>query len=192
VLLALIDETGKSLVFRAATARLPRRAWVRIPMGQGVSGGLQQKGAGWWCQILLRESDPAARLEINSLVTAPVHALGQIIGVLEAVNPPRLDSGAEALLVVTGIGSLAGVAINNAVLFEQLDTAITVTGSCLKIASIQSLSPTGAARWWKQSPGFACDRYDQPALQRTTIGVIHQLTWTRWVKICSSFPRAGR
>ena len=46
-----------------------------------------------------------------------------MIGVLEALNPKRGFFDPDTLLMLTGIGSLAGTAIRHAQLFEQLQSA---------------------------------------------------------------------
>jgi PAS domain S-box-containing protein len=48
---------------------------------------------------------------------------GKVIGVLEAFNPVNKSFDPDALLVLTGLGSLAGATIQNAELFENLDVA---------------------------------------------------------------------
>ncbi len=62
-------------------------------------------------------------LEVKALVCAPVHAQGKIIGFLEAINPQSGSLDPDALLVLSGIGSLAGTGIYNAQLYEQLQSA---------------------------------------------------------------------
>jgi PAS domain S-box-containing protein len=46
-----------------------------------------------------------------------------VIGVLEAINPTTEQFDPDALLVLTGIGSLAGTAVRHAQLFERLQAA---------------------------------------------------------------------
>src|SRR5690606_2089236 len=47
----------------------------------------------------------------------------EVIGIVEALNPVDNNFGADALTVLTGIGSLAGSAIRHAQLFERLQAA---------------------------------------------------------------------
>lgn len=128
--LALLDITSGDLVFRAASGWSNRREiGARLPFGKGIAGWVAEEGRG----VILAEvvKDPHFDPEINrrtglearSVACAPIRYHGQVIGVLEAINPTEgvFDSG--ALLVLTGIGSLAGTAIRHAQLFERLQAA---------------------------------------------------------------------
>jgi PAS domain S-box-containing protein len=57
------------------------------------------------------------------MAVAPIFALGRVIGVLQAINPISGSFDSDALLVLTGIGNLAGSTIQHAQLFEQLQAA---------------------------------------------------------------------
>ena len=46
-----------------------------------------------------------------------------MIGILEAINPAARVFDPDALLVMTGLGSLAGTTIQNATLYAQLEQA---------------------------------------------------------------------
>jgi two-component system, NtrC family, sensor histidine kinase KinB len=125
VLLALIDESGTELEFRAATSQTPIEVLgKRLPIGQGIPGRVAQTGQ---AIIVTNPTDTnligLPELEIRSMICAPVHAQGKIIGVLEAINPVKGLLEADALLVMSGIGSLAGTAIHNAQLYGQVESA---------------------------------------------------------------------
>jgi PAS domain S-box-containing protein len=60
---------------------------------------------------------------MRSLLVAPIQSQGRVIGVLEAINPISGSFDPDALLVMTGIGGLAGTTIQNAQLFERLQAA---------------------------------------------------------------------
>jgi two-component system, NtrC family, sensor histidine kinase KinB len=127
VLLALINESQQEIEIRAASGE---RGWPlvgqHVPLGEGIYGRVASSGQGI---ILPQAADlPAAQipgLQVRALVCAPVHAQGRIIGVLEAVNPRSGPLDPDALLVLSGIGSLAGIAIHNATLYGRVDTAQT-------------------------------------------------------------------
>lgn len=59
----------------------------------------------------------------KAVASAPIRFRGSIIGVLEAINPHSGAFSFDALLVLTGIGSLAGSSIQNAQLFEEVQLA---------------------------------------------------------------------
>ena len=52
-----------------------------------------------------------------------IHAQGKVIGVLEVFNPISKSFDGDALLVLTGLGSLGGTILQNAQLYERLDSA---------------------------------------------------------------------
>lgn len=125
VFLGLTDESTQELVFQAATGTDARpMIGKRQPLGTGIAGKVIQEGRG----VIIPAVMPGtiailAGIEVRSLVCAPVYAHGKAIGALEAINSPAASLDADALLMLTGIGSLAGVAITNARLFERLDAA---------------------------------------------------------------------
>ena len=123
VLLTLIDETQTALLVRAVTGETARPVLgVSIPMDTGVIARVAREGRG---VIISREKaaeleEKLAKMKLGAFACAPVHVQGTIIGVLIAVNPVAGAFDGDALLVLTGIGSLAGTAIHNAQLYEQL------------------------------------------------------------------------
>jgi PAS domain S-box-containing protein len=125
VLLALIDESGNELEYRAATSQKPIDILgMRLPMGQGIVGRVAQTGQGVSITNPSEANlDKIPWLEVRALICAPVHAQGKIIGVLEAINPAKGLLETDALLVMSGIGSLAGIAIHNAQLYGQVQSA---------------------------------------------------------------------
>ena len=128
VALALL-EPNWDLVFRAATGE-SKEAVVgrRVPAGQGVSGWVVHEGEG---VVVPRVQDderyvPAEQfegLEAWALAVAPIYAQGRVIGVLQAINPRSGSFDPDALLVLAGIGNLAGSTIQHAQLFERLQAA---------------------------------------------------------------------
>ena len=130
VSLALIDDETGYLVVRAATGWAKKDLLNnRIKIGTGIAGWVAREGQG----VIVHDvsQDPRFDPEINQrtgLVTsaqacAPIRYRGQIIGVLEAINPTDTRFDQDALLVLSGIGSLAGTAIRHAQLFEMLQGA---------------------------------------------------------------------
>jgi NtrC-family two-component system sensor histidine kinase KinB len=69
------------------------------------------------------EADSLGGVEIRAMLVAPIQAQGKVIGLLEAINPVSRVFDPDALLVMTGIGGLAGTTIQNAQLFERLQAA---------------------------------------------------------------------
>ncbi len=130
VSLALIDSSGKELVYRASTGPHSKdMVGMHVPIGMGVVGWVAQEGRG--AVVTDPGSDPRFHpeydrllgYETKSIACAPIRSRGQAIGVLQALNPLEGAFDTDALLVLTGIGSLAGTAIRHAQLFERLQSA---------------------------------------------------------------------
>jgi len=123
VALALVDKARDELVYRAASGEGGTELLgLRIPLGKGVAGRVARSGRG--LVAFQPADDEVVKIEglaVRALACAPVHARGNLIGVLEAINPLAGSFDPDALLVLTGIGSLAGTAIQNAQLYEQLE-----------------------------------------------------------------------
>lgn len=125
VLLGLIDGVGQQIEYRAVTGgHVEGIRGLRRPLGKGAVGSVAQTGRGLVVSDPQKlEGEQLPGLEVKGLVCAPVHAKGKIIGVLQAVNPLSGSMEPDSLLVLSGIGSLAGTAIHNAQLYEQLQSA---------------------------------------------------------------------
>jgi NtrC-family two-component system sensor histidine kinase KinB len=67
--------------------------------------------------------DASKEITSNSVLCAPIHYRGQVIGTLQAIDPKEGDFTEDSLLILTGIANLAGTAIRHAQLFEQLQAA---------------------------------------------------------------------
>lgn len=131
VALALTDHPGGDLVFKAAaghnSGNIPG---VRVPAGQGLGGRVIAEGKGLVVPAVRQEAgfgneDRLDGVEMRALAIAPIQLHGEVIGVLEAVNPVSGSFDPDALTVMTGLGSLAGSTIDNSKLFEQLQHAHT-------------------------------------------------------------------
>jgi NtrC-family two-component system sensor histidine kinase KinB len=130
VSLALIDPQQEMLEFRAASG-LPGNNIIgmRQSINQGIAGWVAREGKGaivadaYADPHFLPTVDKELGFNTKAIACAPIRAKGQVIGVLEAVNPIDGVFDQDALLVLTGIGSLAGTAIEHAELFERLEAA---------------------------------------------------------------------
>lgn len=130
VSLALIDPKGKELEFRASTGRQYQNVvGMRLEIGEGVAGWVAQEGHGvvisdaYQDPRFYPEIDRQLGFETRSIACAPVCFRREVIGIVEAINPLDGAFDPDALLVLTGIGSLAGTAIQHAQLFERLQAA---------------------------------------------------------------------
>jgi PAS domain S-box-containing protein len=128
VFLALIDAESRQLVFRASSGGVGERvAGMMLGVGQGIAGWVAMEGRGVVVPDV--ENDPRFErdfydeigIKVNAIACAPIRSRGQIIGILQAVNPTARFFDPDALVVLTGIGSLAGTAIHHAQLFERVE-----------------------------------------------------------------------
>jgi PAS domain S-box-containing protein len=129
VALALVEANG-DLVFKAATGENSEGVvGNRVPAGQGIVGWVAREGQGVIIpkvqedQRFLPEVEQTHGLEARALACAPIYAQGRVIGVLQAINPTSGVFDPDAVLVLAGIGNLAGSTIQHAQLFERLQAA---------------------------------------------------------------------
>jgi len=127
--LGLVEQPSGEIVFRAAagenSAELVGR---RIKEKDGIAGIVVREGRGVLLPVAsedkrLAEAECLAGGNTRAFSCAPIHAQGKVIGVLEVFNPLNKAFDPDALLVLTGLGGLAGSTIQNAQLFESLDAA---------------------------------------------------------------------
>lgn len=130
VSLALLDSQNGELEFRATTSKNKGHiVGMRLVVGEDVAGWVAEQGIGTVIQDpridprFSREFDRRSGFETRAIACAPIRSQGQLIGVLEARNPVSGSFDGDALLVLTGVGSLAGTAIRHAQLFERLEAA---------------------------------------------------------------------
>lgn len=125
--LALLD--GDEVVFRAASG--PRSEGLiprRVKLGEGIAGLVAREARGVVIpavvsETLLSGAEKIPGVHVRALACAPIHFQGKVIGVLEAFNPVNKVFDPDSVLVLTGLGSLAGTAIQNGELFQRLDLA---------------------------------------------------------------------
>ncbi|RPI26755.1 MAG: GAF domain-containing protein [Chloroflexota bacterium] len=130
VSLALIDTNREELVFRAAIGWAKQANFTtRLALGKSIAGWVAREGRGVViadaCEDARFDDETNARtgIQTKAIACAPIRSRGQVIGVLEALNPKEGVFDSDAMLVLTGIGSLAGTAIRHAQLFERLQAA---------------------------------------------------------------------
>jgi two-component system, NtrC family, sensor histidine kinase KinB len=129
VALALV-EPNWALLYHAATGESKENIiGKRIPAGAGIVGWVVHEGEGVVIpevkadKRFLPSVDQFTGLETQAMAIAPIYAQGRVIGVLQAINPRSGYFDPDALLVLAGIGNLAGSTIQHAQLFERLQVA---------------------------------------------------------------------
>jgi two-component system, NtrC family, sensor histidine kinase KinB len=128
VALALVNATW-DLVFHAATGEHSDGiAGKSIQAGHGISGWVAHEGEGVVVPVVRDDKrfipdEFFPGLDVHAMAVAPIYAHGRVIGILQAINPISGVFDPDALLVLTGIGNLAGSTIQHAQLFERLQAA---------------------------------------------------------------------
>ncbi len=128
--LTLVNSQSGNLERRAARSwvktRLPKRPPV---IDSGISPWVVQHDEGVALSQAANDHrfDPQADqpkgITTNSVLCAPIHYRGKVIGTLEAIHSQEGSFDQDSLLILTGIANLAGTAIRHAQLFEQLQAA---------------------------------------------------------------------
>src|SRR5512134_3228969 len=127
VALGMLD--GDQIVYRAAAGQSAGNILGRkVPLGDGIAGVAALEGHGIVVPDVSQdkhygEADQFGGVEMRAVVVAPIQSQGRVIGIIEAINPIAKSFDPDALLVMTGIGGLAGTTIQNAQLFERLQAA---------------------------------------------------------------------
>ena len=128
--LTLLDPQTGSLDRRATRGwGKTRPAGAPRKIDRGISVWVVEHDEG----VIIREADKDGRFNsqadqpkgmiTRSVLCAPIHYRGKVIGTLEAINPKEGNFDQDSLLILTGIANLAGTAIRHAQLFEQLQAA---------------------------------------------------------------------
>ena len=183
VSLALLDSSSNGLFIRAATGWKKNVTRTRIRPGQGVAGWVAKEGRGVIINDVNKdprfdpETNERTGLRTQAIACAPMRYRGQVIGVLEALN--TLSGGSfdsDALVVLSGIGSLAGTAVRHAQLFERLQAAHQSYRELFE-ASIDPILITDGQGKIKEvnRPAMLISDYDKDDLLQMSIGQLHVL-----------------
>jgi NtrC-family two-component system sensor histidine kinase KinB len=131
VALGLLEPSG-DLLFRDATSQVGICENIigrQIPKGTGIADHVISEGKGITIPDVQANDRFDPRFEqfsdapIRALTYAPIFSKGSVIGLLVAINPISGSFDQDALPYLSGIGDLAGSAIQNAQLYEQLQAA---------------------------------------------------------------------
>lgn len=127
VSLGLINEDKRSLTIYASTSEVDYRpVGMKINYGEGIPGWVAAHGTAYTVPNTFEDEafspdfDQEAGFKAEVVACVPIFSEGEIIGVVEAVNPKMGRFEADALHVLQGISSLAGTAIRHAQLYEIL------------------------------------------------------------------------
>ncbi|HET9590970.1 MAG TPA: GAF domain-containing protein [Anaerolineales bacterium] len=184
VALGMID--GESLVFRAAAGyNAGNILGKRIALGDGIVGLAAREGRGIVVPDVnqdknFSDADKFGGVETHAIIVAPVQAQGRTIGVIEAVNPIAKSFDPDALLVMAGIGGLAGTAIQNAQLFERLQAAHQRYRELFE----DSIDPMLITDWdgrivEANRQAVLLSGYEEETLRTLSIDQLHEVNWIK-------------
>jgi two-component system, NtrC family, sensor histidine kinase KinB len=129
VALALTDPSGTDLVYHAAaghnSGNIPGK---RIASEQGLAGVVISEGHGLVVPAVKQDPrysdvDKFTGIDIRAVAIAPIQWQGNVIGILEAINPISGAFDPDSMVVMAGLGSLAGTTIQNAKFLGRLQKA---------------------------------------------------------------------
>jgi NtrC-family two-component system sensor histidine kinase KinB len=178
------SEPVPHLVFLASAGQNAGNILGRhVPTGAGLAGIVAQDGQGLIVPNVSQdkrygEADQFVGIKIRAVAIAPIQSQGKVIGVLEAINPISGAFDPDAMLVMTGLGSLAGTTIQNARFLEQLQ----VTHQRYRELFEESNDPILVTDWGGRileanRQAARLTGYGAEQLRRMRIGELHQVDW---------------
>lgn len=184
VALALVEPGSGGLIYRAAAGQnsgniLDRR----VPAGRGLVSHVMKEGRGLVVPNVeadkrYSDADKFGGIEMRAVAISPIQSQGKILGVIEAINPIAKVFDPDALLVMTGLGSLAGTTIQNAMLFERLQQAHQRYRELFE-DSIDSILITdwGGKILEANRQAVGLSGYPSEQLHKLTIDQLHDVSW---------------
>ncbi|HUE99719.1 MAG TPA: GAF domain-containing protein [Anaerolineales bacterium] len=177
---------GDQIVYRAAAGQSAGNILGRkIALGEGIAGSAALEGHGVVVPDVSQdkkygESDKFGGVEMRAVVVAPIQSQGRVIGVIEAINPIAKSFDPDALLVMTGIGGLAGTTIQNAQLFERLQAAHQRYRELFE----DSIEPMLITDWEGRilevnRQAILLSGYTSEKLHALAIDQLHEVNWNR-------------
>jgi PAS domain S-box-containing protein len=177
---------GEHIVFRAAAGLNAGNILGRkIALGDGIVGTAASEGRGIVVSDVSQDknysdADKFGGIELRAVVVAPIQAQGSVIGIIEAINPIAQSFDPDALLVMTGIGGLAGSAIQNAQLFERLQGAHQRYRELFE----DSIDPMLITDWEGRileanRQAVLLSGYTDEILHTLTIDQLHEVNWNK-------------
>lgn len=184
VAIGMLDE--EQIVYRAAAGQHAGNILGRtVPLGKGIAGTAAQDGHGVVVPDVSQdkhygEADRFGGVEMRAVVVVPIPSQGRVIGIIEAINPIARSFDPDALLVMNGIGGLAGSTIQNAQLFERLQAAHRRYHELFE----DSIDPMLITDWEGRileanRQAVLLSGYTSEKLHTLTIDQLHEVNWNR-------------
>jgi PAS domain S-box-containing protein len=182
---AMMDASGGELVFRAATGQNAGNILGRrVPAGAGLVGLVAREGRGIVIPVVsadkrFTDADRFGGIRTKAVAAAPIQTQAGVIGVLEAINPFSGSFDPDALVVMNGLGSLAGTTIQNAQFYEQLNAAHARYRELFE----DSLDAIFITDWnghilESNRPAGAMSGYSDNELRSMVIADLHDIKWS--------------
>ncbi|MGE5252167.1 MAG: GAF domain-containing protein, partial [Bacteroidota bacterium] len=185
VALALLDPEG-DLIYRAAVGHNSGHILNRhVPAGQGLAGEVVREKRGLVVPNValdkrFSELDKFGGIQIRALAIAPIQSQERVTGVLQAINPIAQVFDPDALLVMSGLGSLAGSSIQNATLYERLQQAHQRYHELFETSIDPILITDWTGRILESNLQAAhLSGYTADELRDLAIGQLHDLNWSK-------------
>jgi PAS domain S-box-containing protein len=183
---ALFDAQTGELVFRAATGQNAGNIINRrVPAGEGLIGLVAREGRGLVIPSVsadkrFTDADRFGGIRARAVAAAPIQTQAGVIGVIEAINPVSEVFDPDALLVMTGLGSLAGTTIQNAQFYERIDAARHRYRELFE----DSIDPILITDWEGKileanRQAVLLSGLSNEELRAQTIGKLHEVNWSR-------------
>jgi len=184
VALGMIE--GERIVFRAAAGHNAGNILGgTMDLGKGIAGIVAREGRGVVVPDVSKDKifnsvDRPWGIVMRSILVAPIQSQGRVIGILEAINPISKTFDPDALLVMTGIGGLAGTTIQNAQLFERLQDAHKRYRDLFE----ESIDPIAITDWdgrilEANRQVSLLSGYTSEELHEMSIDQLHEVNWSR-------------
>ncbi|HSL46902.1 MAG TPA: GAF domain-containing protein [Anaerolineales bacterium] len=157
----------------------------KIKLGEGIAGTAALEGHGVVVSDVTQdknygEVDKFGGIEVRAIVVAPIQSQGRVIGIIEAINPVAKSFDPDALLVMSGIGGLAGSTIQNAQLFERLQAAHQRYHELFEDSIDAMLITDWEGRIIEANrQAVLLSGYTREVLQTLTIDQLHEVNWSR-------------
>jgi PAS domain S-box-containing protein len=186
VAIGLIEGPEQGIVFRAAAGQNSGSIIERhVPGGKGLVGRVARDGHAIIIAHVKEDRrftdiDRFSGIEAAAMAIAPIQSQGRTIGVLEAINPISHTFDPDALIVMMGIGGLAGTTIANAQLFERLQVAHERYRELFE----ESIDPIFITDWEGKiteanREASSLSGYKTEELQFMSVDQLHQVNWNK-------------
>jgi HD-GYP domain-containing protein (c-di-GMP phosphodiesterase class II) len=137
--LLLVDEESQELVFEVALGEKGDKVkQIRLKPGEGIAGWVARTGEPLVVPDVAkdprhyRRADQVSHFVTKNMICVPVKIKDRTIGVLQAINKLHDEAFAkEELSLFTGLANQVAIAIENARLYEELESTFLSTAEAL-------------------------------------------------------------